>query len=258
MNRVAIDLGFFQVYWYSLMIALGVLVAIFLVLHEGKKKNYPEDFLINLIFYGIILAIIGARIYYVIFNLDYYSSHIIEMFEIWNGGLAIHGGILAGGLFCIYYCKKHNYKLLEIVDIVVVGLIIGQAIGRWGNFFNQEAYGGIVSLEFLKNLHLPDFIIDGMKIGANYYHPTFLYESIWNIIGFIILLIIRRNENVHTGQVTAVYMMWYGLGRLFIEGLRTDSLMLGNIKMAQLLSIMMVFVGGLLFYRIYKKYNNSD
>ena len=253
MNRVAIDLGFIQIYWYSLMIALGILVAVALILREGKRKNIEEEFLVNLIFYAIILAIVGARLYYVLFNLDYYSNHIIEIFEIWNGGLAIHGGMLAGGLFCIYYCKKHGYKLLEILDIVVVGLIIGQAIGRWGNFFNQEAYGGIVSLEFLKGLHLPEFIINGMKIGANYHHPTFLYESIWNVIGFIILLFVRKKEMIKTGQVTAMYMIWYGIGRLVIEGFRTDSLMLGSLRIAQIVSIAMIVVGAVLFYKKNKK-----
>lgn len=264
MNRVAIDLGFIQIYWYSLMIALGLLVGVSLILYEGKKQKISEDFLVNLIFLGTLLAILGGRIYYVIFNWSYYQNHFIEIFEIWNGGMAIHGAIISGGLFTVCYAKKHNVNVLKLVDIVVVGLIIGQAIGRWGNFFNQEAYGGVVSLEFLKGLHLPGFIIDGMKIGSNYYHPTFLYESIWNVIGFIILLVIRRFRYIHLGQITSVYMMWYGAGRFLIESLRTDSLMLGSFKMAQIISIIMFLFGlGLFIFmmtrsRFEYRYNDDD
>lgn len=258
MSRVALDLGIIQIYWYSLMIALGLLVGVTIILLEGKRQKISDDYFINLIFLGTIFAILGARIYYVIFNWSYYSNHFVEIFEIWNGGMAIHGAMIGGGLFAIYYSKKYNYNVLKIIDIIVVGLIIGQAIGRWGNFFNQEAYGGIVSLEYLKGLHLPEFIIEGMKIGNNYYHPTFLYECIWNLIGFVMLLIARRFRYIHVGQVTALYMIWYGVGRFIIEGLRTDSLMLGSIRMAQLVSIVMVIIGLLLFIYKYKKSRFDD
>ena len=153
--------------------------------------------------------------------------------------------------------------LKRVIDIIVIGLIIGQAIGRWGNFFNQEAYGSAVSLKFLQGLHLPEFIIDGMKIGNTYYHPTFLYESIWNVIGFIILIIVSRLRYLHLGQLTSVYMMWYGLGRFFIEGLRTDSLMLGSFRMARIISVIMFLFGLALFiYMMLKskfeyRYNNE-
>ncbi len=258
MNRIALDLGFFQLYWYSILIALGLFVGIVIIIREARRQKIKEDFFINLIFYGTIIAIIGARLYYVLFNWSYYSQHVVEIFEIWNGGLAIHGAILAGGLFVLYYSLKSKQRVLKVVDIIVVGLIIGQAIGRWGNFFNQEAYGGVVSLTFLQNLHLPEFIINGMKIGANYHHPTFLYESLWNLLGFVILLIVRRFRYTHTGQPTAVYMMWYGLGRFFIEGLRTDSLMLGNIRMAQLVSVLMFVAGLILFINKFRQSRFDD
>ena len=247
MSRVALDLGFIQIYWYSIMIALGLFVGVSVILYEGRRKKIAEDFLINLIFLGTLFAILGGRIYYVIFNWGYYSRHLMEMFEIWNGGMAIHGAIIAGGIFTVYYAHKHEYNILKIVDIVVIGLIIGQAIGRWGNFFNQEAYGSAVSLEYLQSLHLPEFIINGMKIGNTYYHPTFLYESIWNLVGFIILLIASRIKYIHLGQLSSIYMMWYGIGRFIIEGLRTDSLMLGDFKMAQIVSVVM-FLGGLALF----------
>ena len=149
MNRVAIDLGFIQIYWYSLCILTGMMIGMFLVYRETKKRNISENLITNLIFYTVILAIIGARLYYVIFSWDYYSNNILEIFEIWNGGLAIHGAIIVGGLYLIYYTKRHKMDTLKVLDICSVGLIIGQAIGRWGNFFNQEAYGSEVTLDII-------------------------------------------------------------------------------------------------------------
>lgn len=243
MDRIALDLGFIQIYWYSLFIFFGILVATFVILKECKRQNINEDFIVNLIFYTVIFGLIGARLYYVCFNLDYYLKYPLEILEIWNGGLAIHGGIIAG-LLCIFiYCKKYNAKLLKLLDIVVVGLIIGQAIGRWGNFFNQEAYGAITTLENLQKLGIPDFIIDGMYIGGAYRQPAFLYESIWCLAGFVALLIVRHYRYLKTGQLTGVYLIWYSVGRFFIEGMRTDSLMLGSLKMAQVISIVGIIIG---------------
>lgn len=243
MDRIALDLGFIQIYWYSLFIFFGILVATFVILKECKRQNINEDFIVNLIFYTVIFGLIGARLYYVCFNLDYYLKYPLEILEIWNGGLAIHGGVIAG-LLCIFiYCKKYNAKLLKLLDIVVVGLIIGQAIGRWGNFFNQEAYGAITTLENLQKLGIPDFIIDGMYIGGAYRQPAFLYESIWCLAGFIALLIVRHYRYLKTGQLTGVYLIWYSVGRFFIEGMRTDSLMLGSLKMAQVISIVGIIIG---------------
>ncbi len=243
MDRIALDLGFIQIYWYSLFIFFGILVATFVILKECKRQNINEDFIVNLIFYTVIFGLIGARLYYVCFNLDYYLKYPLEILEIWNGGLAIHGGIIAGLLCVFIYCKKYNAKLLKLLDIVVVGLIIGQAIGRWGNFFNQEAYGAITTLENLQKLGIPDFIIDGMYIGGAYRQPAFLYESIWCLAGFIALLIVRHYRYLKTGQLTGVYLIWYSVGRFFIEGMRTDSLMLGSLKMAQVISIVGIIIG---------------
>ena len=249
MNRVLLDLGFIQIYWYSICIIVGMMIGMYLVYTEAKKKSISDNFITNLIFYTVLIAIIGARLYYVLFKWDYYSKNIFEIFEIWNGGLAIHGAIICGGIFLIFYTRNRKYDVLKVLDIASVGVIIGQAIGRWGNFFNQEAYGAKVSLDFLKGLHLPQFIIDGMHINGNYYHPTFLYESLFCIVGFIILMIIRRRRYIKTGQIFGVYCMWYSLGRFFIEGLREDSLMLGSFKMAQIVSIGMFLVGLFFFAR---------
>lgn len=247
MNRVALDLGFIQIYWYSIMVLIGLLIGLSIIYFEMKKQKINTDFFTNLSFYSIIIGIVFARLYYVLFNLDYYSSHIVEIFEVWNGGLAIHGGIIGGGLFALFYCIKHKVDFYRVFDICVVGLIIAQAIGRWGNFFNQEAYGIITTKEALINIGIPQFIVDGMYINGGYHHPTFLYECIWNIIGFVGLILTRRlYKNLKTGQLTGIYLIWYSIGRIFIEGMRTDSLMLGNIRIAQLVSVLLVVCGILL------------
>ncbi len=243
MDKVALDLGFIQVYWYSIFIFLGVFAGTFVILNEAKKQKINEDFIVNLIFYTVISGLIGARLYYVAFNFDYYRQFPLEILEVWNGGLAIHGGII-GGLLCLFlYCKKYNAKLIKVLDIVVVGLIIGQAIGRWGNFFNQEAYGAITTLESLKKLGIPDFVCNGMLIQGAYRQPAFLYESLWCFMGFIALLIVRRYRYLKNGQTTGVYLIWYSIGRFFIEGMRTDSLMLGPLRMAQVVSVLGIIVG---------------
>lgn len=243
MDRIALDLGFIQIYWYSIFIFLGVLVASMVILREAKKQKINQDFLINLIFYGVIFGLIGARLYYVAFNLDYYLKYPLEILEIWNGGLAIHGGILFGLITVLIYTKKYNAKTLKILDILVVGLILGQAIGRWGNFFNGEAYGAVTTLSNLQKLGIPEIIIDGMYINGAYHQPTFLYESIWSFFGFIALLIIRNYKYLKNGQLTGVYLIWYSVGRLIIEGMRTDSLMLGDFRIAQIVSILLIIAG---------------
>ena len=246
MDRIALDLGFIQIYWYSIFIFIAVFFAGAVILHEAKKQKINQNFMTNLIFYGLIFGLIGARLYYVMFNLDYYTSNPIEIFEIWNGGLAIHGGLLFGLLTIIIYSRKYKVDTLKILDIVVFGLILGQAIGRWGNFFNSEAYGGITTLENLKNMGLPDYIINGMFIDGAYRVPTFLYESIWDLTGFIALFIVSKYKYLKSGQLTGVYLIWYSVGRFVIEGMRTDSLMLGNFRIAQIVSLVLIAVGILL------------
>ena len=194
MNPI-IDLGFISIHWYSVLIFLGVLIGGFLVLKEAKKFGFDEDFMVNLIFFTVIIGIVGARLYFVLFNLDYYLSHPLEILMIWKGGLAIHGGILFALIFLVIYLYKKKVNTLLILDFLVVGLIIAQAIGRWGNFFNGEAHGPEVSLAYLQNLHLPQFIINGMYIDGSYYFPTFFFESLWCLFGFLILLLVRKWKN---------------------------------------------------------------
>ncbi|HAB67106.1 MAG TPA: prolipoprotein diacylglyceryl transferase [Firmicutes bacterium] len=248
MNPELINIFGISIKWYSCLILAGVLIAYILANKESKKFNLPKDFIFDMVFWVVIFGIIGARLYYVIFNFDLYKNNLLDIFKVWNGGLAIHGGIIAGLITLLVYCKKKEVKPLRIMDIAVPSLIIAQAIGRWGNFFNSEAHGPATSLLNLQNLHIPSFIIKGMNINGIYYHPTFLYESLWCVMGFIVLILIRKfYKYLKSGQLTCVYLMWYSIGRFFIESLRTDSLMIGGFKAAQLMSIIMFIVGFICF-----------
>ena len=249
MNKVLLDLGIIEIRWYSIFMMCAILIGAAIVLKEAKKKGFSEEFINNLFFYTVIFAVIGARLYYVAFNFTSYQNDLLGIFRIWEGGLAIHGGIIGGLLFIIYYTKKYKVNTILLLDIIVVGLIIGQSIGRWGNFANAEAYGPITTYETLKSFFIPEFIIDGMKINGIYYHPTFLYESLLNLLGFIILVIIRKKQYLKVGNLTAVYLIWYGIVRFLIEALRQDSLMLGSLKMAQIASIIMIIIGIVLFIK---------
>lgn len=253
MDNILFDLGFIQVKWYSFFILMAIIVAYIIIRKEVKKKGLKEDDLTNIIFYGIIIGILGARIYYVLFNLDYYLTFPKEIVMIWNGGLAIHGGLISTLLFLIIYSRKKQINLLLLLDTLVVGIIIAQAIGRWGNFFNQEAYGRIVSKNTLENMYIPKFIIKGMYIGRKYREPTFLYESVLSFIGFLVLFLVRKLKSIKTGTLTSIYLIWYGTSRLIIETFRSDSLMLGPIKVAQLISIIGILSGIVLLVVSIKK-----
>jgi len=252
MNPILVDLGIVQIHWYSTFIFLGLLFGGILIIKEGRKFKIPDDFFVNLIFWLVPISLVGARLYYVIFNWSYFSNDLFSIIRIWEGGLAIHGGVIFGLIFLLLYCKKHRINSLLVTDISVVGLILGQAIGRWGNFFNSEAFGGEVTRSFLEKFHIPSFVIEGMNIGGVYHHPTFLYESVWNIIGLIIMLVLRKTRYVKKGQLTAFYFMWYSFGRFFIESLRMDSLYLGEFRVAQLISILL-FVIGLIMFVVFGK-----
>lgn len=264
MNPILYDFGIISIKWYSVLILLGMLLGGATVLREAKKWEINEDFVVNLFFYTIIFSLIGARLYYVAFNLDYYLAYPLSIIKVWEGGLAIHGGILFGLITVLVYCKKYKVKIPLMIDIIVPGLILGQAIGRWGNFFNGEAHGAVTTAEALSKFIPFKFIVEGMNINGVYYEPTFLYESIWCFIGFIVLLIVRRLKYIKIGQITGTYFIWYGVGRLFIEKMRTDSLMLGNIKIAQLLSIVMIIVGIILIviklkgFKLEDQYNSTE
>ena len=253
MNRVAIDLGFIQIYWYSITMFLGVLFGIIVAYIEIKRKKIDVVKFENMAFYAVLFGFLGARIYYVLFNLDYYLASPIEIVKVWNGGLAIHGGIIGAVVAMYVYCKKNKLNILEMLDICAPAILIGQIIGRWGNFFNSEAHGGVVTREFLESLHLPNFIINGMYINGAYYHPTFLYESLLNLICFIVLMFLRRNKKIRLGVLVGIYLMWYAVVRFFIESLRTDALMLGSLRMAQVISVVLFVIGLVLVILSQKK-----
>lgn len=260
MNRVAFNIFGFNVYYYSLCILLGVIVAYILITREGKKQGLPKEFISDLIFYTLIIGILGARVYYCVFNLDYYLANPSEILKIYNGGLAIHGGVIAGLIFVYFYTKKKNVSFIKILDIVAPAVIIAQSFGRWGNFFNQEAHGGITTYQNLKNMHILEFIINGMHIEGKYYYPTFFFESIWCLIGFIILMIARRNKNLRKGFQIGFYFIWYGIGRFFIEAFRTDSLMFFGLKIAQIVSLIGIIIGIIIIVtnRNKKYYNEME
>lgn len=260
MNRVAFNIFGFNVYYYSLCILLGVIVAYILITREGKKQGLTKEFTSDLIFYTLIIGILGARVYYCVFNLDYYLANPSEILKIYNGGLAIHGGVIAGLIFVYFYTKKKNVSFIKILDIVAPAVIIAQSFGRWGNFFNQEAHGGITTYQNLKNMHIPEFIINGMHIEDKYYYPTFFFESIWCLIGFIILMIARKNKNLRKGFQIGFYFIWYGIGRFFIEALRTDSLMFFGLKIAQIVSLIGIIIGIIIIVtnRNKKYYNEME
>ena len=243
MNPVIFSIGNFEIRWYSVILLFSFIVASYVINREVKRFDIEKDFIFNLLFWTLIFGILGARIYYVMFNWDYYGSNLNEILKIWNGGLAIHGGIIAGLLTIIVYTKKYDLRTVRYLDFIVPGLIIGQSIGRWGNFFNSEAHGLATSLEHLQNLHIPQFVINGMKINGVYYTPTFFYESIVCFIGFIIICILRRNKYTKVGTPTALYLIIYGIIRFFIERVRTDALMFVGFRMAMIVSVAMVVVG---------------
>ena len=253
MNRVALNIFGLNIYWYSICILIGIILASILIILEAKKHKIDKNTMSDLIFYTIIFGIIGARIYYVIFNLDYYLASPGEILKVYNGGLAIHGGIIAGIITVYIYCKKKKLNFLRILDICAPAVILAQAIGRWGNFFNQEAYGSLTTIDRLYALQVPRFIINNMIIEGEYYYPTFYFESIFCLIGFLILIIIRKTRKTNVGFLIGVYFIWYGIVRFFIEKLRIDSLMLFNLKMAQIVSIIGIVIGIILIIISFKK-----
>lgn len=225
LDPIAFSIGSLSVHWYGLILGSAAIVGLLLAIQEGKRFGIPSDFFMDLLLLGVPSAIIGARIYYVAFMWDDYKNNFWDVFKIWNGGIAIYGALIGAIICAFFYFRHKGYNFWRIVDICAPSLIIGQAIGRWGNFVNQEAYGGPVEESFLRNtLHLPDFIVNQMNVQGTFHHPTFLYESLWNIVGLILLLVLRRQKFMRAGELFLSYFIWYSIGRFFIEALRTDSL----------------------------------
>ncbi len=238
-----IKIGNFSIQWYAICILIGAFIAYQLGRYRFKEEGYDPEILSDYFINVLLIGILGARIWYVLFMLDYYLANPQEIIAIWHGGLAIQGGLFAGLIYSYYFFKKRNVPFLVAGDCIMPGVLIAQAMGRWGNFFNHEAYGSAVSLNFLKSLHLPSFIINNMYIEGAYHHPTFLYESLGNVIIFCIIFFIIRKYAKYNGQQFFAYFIGYGILRIFVEGLRTDSLMLGPLRIAQVISIIFIVLG---------------
>ncbi len=234
------SIGSFQIYWYGVIITLGLILAVGFCLWQAKKFDLTTDNIIDVLLWGLPIGVICARAYYVLFKLEEYDS-FAEMINIRDGGLAIYGGIIGAFFTGFLYCKIKKANLFALFDIASLGFLIGQSVGRWGNFVNAEAHGGLTKLPW------------GMTInGSGPYHPTFFYESLWNVLGFVLLLFFAKKWMKFHGETFFLYFAWYGLGRFFIEGLRTDSLMLGPMRISQILAVIF-FLGGIAGFALSRK-----
>lgn len=250
MNPIAFSILGFDIRWYGIMISFGIFAGLLLAVYTCRLKGLDYDQLTNAFLLAFPFALIGARLYYVLFEFKNYKDNLLDIFNIRQGGLAIHGGVLFGLGAAFLYMKYKKENFLRYADAAAPSILIAQAVGRWGNFFNQEAHGGEVSYEYISKF--PTFIQKGMLIGGKYYHPTFLYESLWNLFcsALLVYILIKSKKD---GTVIFTYLGLYSIGRLIIEGLRTDSLMLGNIRVAQLISLLGIIIWlGYLFYLRYK------
>ncbi|MUK89099.1 prolipoprotein diacylglyceryl transferase [Ornithinibacillus sp. L9] len=264
LDRVFLQIGSLSIYWYGVIIATGAFLALWLVTREADRLGLKKDLMVDLVVFAIPIAILSARIYYVVFEWDrYVGGPWWKVFAVWEGGIAIHGALIGAVLTAIVFARVRKVSFWKLVDIAAPGLILGQAIGRWGNFMNQEAHGGPISESTYNSFHqyLPDFIMNQMCIDGVMYHPTFLYESVWNFLVLGLLLVLRR-KNLLRGEVFLTYLMSYSVGRFFIEGMRTDSLYGGGLRAAQVISILLI-VGAILLiiYRrktVKERYNDLE
>lgn len=243
MNPVAFEVFGLSVRWYGIIISFGIILATLITIKEAKQKEYSEDLVIDLLLFAIPASIVGARLYYVLFSWDKYKNNLTDIFNIRQGGLAIHGALIAAVLVTIIYSRIKKLSFWTLADMFAPGIILGQGIGRWGNFVNQEAHGGPTNLPW-------GIIIDGQKV-----HPTFLYESLWNFLVFAFLLWFRKNKSKVKGETFLLYIALYSLGRLFIEGLRTDSLMFLGFRIAQLMSLGIIIISIVAIFIRRKKYS---
>lgn len=251
-DRVFIEIGPLTIYWYGVIIATGAAIGLWLAMKEAERLGWNKDLLIDFLIYAVPIAIIFARIYYVTFEWERYSDGPLwKVIAIWEGGIAIHGAVIGGVVTAIVFSRVRKIPFWQLADIVAPSLILGQAIGRWGNFMNQEAHGGPIPEGSVLYDILPDFILQQMTIDGVTYQPTFLYESLWNILIFVLLIYIRRQWNPIRGEIFLTYAIMYSIGRFFIEGMRTDSLyVVGDLRTAQLVSILTIIIGLILiFYR---------
>ncbi|NLY78132.1 MAG: prolipoprotein diacylglyceryl transferase [Tissierellia bacterium] len=236
MDRVAFEIFGIQVMWYGVIITAAVALGAFLAIREAKRVGVDENDFIDLLLFAIPAAIIGARAHYVIFSWDNYKDNLAEIFNLRGGGLAIHGAVIAAVITAVIFTRIRGLDFWQMADIAAPSLILGQAIGRWGNYINQEAYGTPTDLPW-------GIMVNGVKV-----HPTFLYESIGNLLVFLFLIWYRKKKVKVTGEVFLLYIVLYSAVRYFVEGLRIDSLMLGPIRVAQLISVLSIVIGLIYFF----------
>ena len=266
-DEVAFTLFGRPVAWYGILITCGMILAVLYALHICKFERISSDDIIDFAFVVIVCGVLGARLYYVIFKWDSYvvtdaQNFLMNIWEtlknvvaVWEGGLAIYGGIIAGILTALVYARKRKLKFIKLLDILAPCVWIGQVIGRWGNFINMEAYGGETTLPWRMGL-LYSYLDNGVWDVEKYVHPTFLYESLWNLTALVLVLIFYKKKKFD-GQICSIYFMWYGFGRMLIEGLRTDSLMLGNLRISQGVGFVSLILGIVLTIVFVKKHQSS-
>ena len=257
-------LGPFTLKWYGLLIASSVMIGLVLSSRLSELRSLGKDLISDLMPLLVLSAVIGARLYYVSFEWHSYRDNLIKIFAIWEGGIAIHGALIVGTISLAIYCRWKRKPFLDVLDVLVPSVALGQAIGRWGNFFNSEAFGLPTNLPW--KLYIPYSSRPTIYSGEDFFHPTFLYESIWNIVLFIILIIIFRREiqkksKPPSGVISCIYFIGYSLGRVWIEGFRIDPLCIGSmpptceggIRIAQLISVFLIFLGGAVFWWLIKR-----
>ena len=247
-NPVAFTIPIFgglEVRWYGLIITFGIILAFLYCSHRAKQEGINSDHLLDITIFTVIFAVIGARLYYVLTSLDQFDS-FYEMIAIWNGGIAIYGAIIAGAITIAVVCRYKKLSTLRMLDAVAPAVMIGQILGRWGNFFNGEAYGSVV-LESSPLYFIRMGLIPNVQSSSRmyYFHPTFLYESLWNLIGFLLIHFLYKKKKFN-GQIVLMYLTWYGFGRMFIEGLRTDSLYVGVFRISQVVGFLCFVIGAIL------------
>lgn len=249
-SPIAFSIGSYHIYWYGIIIASGLLLAVGYAMKTAPRYNVNASKLINCVLVGIITGIIGARLYFCFFQWDYYSKNPVEILHINNGGLAIYGGIIGSMIGGLIIVKIQKMKVMPVLDIAMISFLIGQGIGRWGNFMNQEAFGTPTDLPW-------GMMSEETNMVA--VHPCFLYESIWCLLGFVLLHFYGKYKQKYAGQIFYMYLVWYGFERMIVEGLRTDSLYLPfspfgfDIRVSQLLSLLIFLVGIILLILNRKK-----
>jgi phosphatidylglycerol:prolipoprotein diacylglycerol transferase len=238
-GAIALQIGPIAIRWYGLLIATAVLLGTTLAHREAVRRGLDPDKLLNVVVLAVLASLAGARLYYVAFNWSYYAGNPAKILAVWEGGLAIHGGLIAGALAVVLYCRSTGLPVAVTTDVFAPAIALGQAIGRWGNFFNQEAFGTPTMLPW--RLYIDPYYRPAHLAGFEYFHPTFLYESLWNLAVFAVLWFgLRRGLESRPGALTLCYLALYSVGRFFIEGLRIDSLMLGPFRAAQIMSLLLL------------------